>query len=185
MSRFPRWSNLRLRTKLTLLIEAAILVLGVATGLLATMRARATLEAELTRRGLAIAHDLAMFSVRPLLANDLAALRRFVLHTATQDHVREVSVLGPDGAVLMHNDLAALGRRPSDAATGQALASEAAGVQALWPTQAEGPAYAIFVPIVSAGARLGTVVMEYSHSAAETEIATAGGRSPGSGSRRW
>ena len=111
MSRLPRWGNLGLRTKLALLIEGILLVVGLVTGLLATARMQGTLEAELTKRGLAIAGDLAMFSVRPLLAGDLATLRRFVNHTMSQDHVRSVAVLDPEGTVVMHSDLARVGRR--------------------------------------------------------------------------
>ena len=64
----PRWRDLRLRTKLALLLEGLVLALGVGAGLLVTRRMQATLEDELTKRGLAIARDLALFSVRPLLA---------------------------------------------------------------------------------------------------------------------
>ena len=68
--RWPRWASLTLRTRLTLLIECVMLALGAATGVIATIRTRTILETEFSKRGLAIAADLAMFSVRPLLAND-------------------------------------------------------------------------------------------------------------------
>ena len=91
------WANLGIRTKLAILIEVAMVVLGAATGVVATVRQRATLEDQLCRRGMAIATDLATFAVRPVLADDLATLRRFVNHTMSQDYVRYVSVLDPDG----------------------------------------------------------------------------------------
>jgi signal transduction histidine kinase len=148
--------TLGLRTKLTLLIEGVVLLLGVAAGVLATVRARATLEAELTKRGQAIASDLAMFSVKPLLANDLATLRRFVNHSMSQDYVRYVVVLDPEGTVVMHSDLAELGKRLDEPLSRTALASDA-----------------IFHPITAAGARLGTVVLGYSRAAAQAEFARA------------
>jgi signal transduction histidine kinase len=167
--RLPRWRNLRLQTKLTLLIEALVLLLGGATGLLATARARATLEAELSKRGLAIAGDLAMFAVRPLLANDLAALRRFVNHTMSHDYVRYVAVVDPGGTVVMHSDLPRLGSRLEDRATRAALASDTPGSVAAAAATGE-PLYAIHFPVTAAGARLGTVLMGYSRAAAEAEI---------------
>jgi signal transduction histidine kinase len=170
VSRLPRWGNLGLRTKLALLIEGILLLLGLATGLLATVRVRATLEAELTKRGLAIAGDLAMFSVRPLLARDLATLRRFVNHTMSQDYVRSVAVLDAEGTVVMHSDLAALGRRPEDTLSRSAIASDAPGYDASGPAGDGEPQYGIFFPITAAGARLGTVVMGYSRAATRAEI---------------
>lgn len=171
MSRLPRWKDLGLRTKLTLLIEGIMLLLGLATGLLATVRARATLEAELTKRGLAIAGDLAMFSVKPLLARDLATLRRFVNHSMRQDYVRFVAVLDPEGTVVMHSDLGELGRRLDDPLSRAALAAETPGHDASFHSQSGEPLDAIYFPVASAGARLGTVVLGYSRAAAQAQMA--------------
>ncbi len=173
MTRLPRWGNLRLRTKLTLLIGGVMLVLGVATGLLATVRARATLETELTKRGLAIAGDLALFSVKPLLANDLATLRRFVNHSMTQDYVRYVAVLDPEGTVVMHSDLDELGKRLEDPLTRAALASDGPIHGTSPRARDDDPLYDVFCPITAAGARLGTVALGYSRAAVRAEIARA------------
>ena len=89
-----------------------MLALGAATGVIATIRTRTILETEFSKRGLAIAADLAMFSVRPLLANDLATLRKFVNHSMTQDYVRSISVLDPDGTVVMDSDIDQLRKAP-------------------------------------------------------------------------
>jgi signal transduction histidine kinase len=170
MSGLPRWGNLSLRTKLTLLLEGITLALGVATALLATSRVRATLEAELAKRGLAIAADLASFSVKPLLAGDLATLRRFVNHSMSQDYVRSVAVLDAEGTVVMHSDLAVLGNRPDDAISLSAITSQMPGYDAAGPSSAEEPQFGIFFPITAAGARLGTVVLGYSRAAVQLEI---------------
>lgn len=173
MSRLLRWGNLGLRTKLALLIEGILLVVGLVTGLLATARMQGTLEAELTKRGLAIAGDLATFSVRPLLAGDLATLRRFVNHTMSQDHVRSVAVLDPEGTVVMHSDLAWVGGRLDGPWTRSALASATPGYDDSFLAEGHDPRYGIFFPITASGARLGTVVMGYSRAAAQAEIARA------------
>ena len=123
-----RWAGLGIRTKLAILIEVAMLLLGGATGFVATTRQRTMLEIELRRRGLAIAGDLATYAVRPLLANDLATLRRLVNHAMGQDYVRSVSVLDPDGVVVMHAvPLADVGTKRTDASSRTALASPIAG----------------------------------------------------------
>jgi signal transduction histidine kinase len=150
-----------------------MLVLGVATGLFATVRARAILETELTKRGLAIAGDLAMFSVKPLLADDLATLRRFVNHSMSQDYVRYVTVLDPDGTVVMDSDLDELGQRREDPLSRAALASDGPIFGTSTRAQGDDPLYDIFFPIKAADARLGTVALGYSRAAARAEIARA------------
>ena len=152
-----------------------MLLLGVTTGLIATVRARNTLEAELGKRGLAIAADLAMFSVKPLLANDLATLRRFVNHSMSQDYVRYVAVLDPSGTVVMHSNLAELGRRPEDQRSRTAVAARNPGYGASVLAAEAEPIYGVYFPINAAGARLGTVLLGDSLAAAETEMARARG----------
>ncbi len=110
MKLFPQPIKLSLRTKITLLIESLVVILVVVTGAITTMREKVTLESELRKRGLALAADLAKFTVRPLLSQDLTTLRRFVNHSMTQDYVRYVFILDPHGKVVMHNDLAEIGK---------------------------------------------------------------------------
>ena len=171
--RWPRWAGLTLRTKLTLLIECVMLALGAATGIIATIRTRTILESEFSKRGLAIAADLAMFSVRPLLANDLATLRKFVNHSMTQDYVRFVSVLDPEGATVMDSDLARLGTRRRDPLSLAAISSATPGFRDSRSTGGGERLYVIHSPVTASGARLGTVLLGYSLVAVETEIADA------------
>ena len=110
MRAFPHWLHVSLRTKLTLLIEALVIILVVVTGIITTVHEKKTLEGELYKRGLALAQDLARFSVSPLLSNDLATLRRFVKHTLTQDYVLYALILDPRGRVVMHTDLNEVGK---------------------------------------------------------------------------
>ena len=110
MKLFPQWVNFRLQTKLTLLIECLIIIVVVVTGVITTMRERETLESELRKRGLAVAKDLAKFTARPLLSNDLATLRRFVNHSLNQDYVLYVMIADPEGRVVMHSDLGEVGK---------------------------------------------------------------------------
>lgn len=88
MHNFSSYFNFKLQTKLTLLIESLIIIVVVVTGIITTMREKETLESELRKRGLALVNDLAKFTARPILGDDLATLRRFVNHSITQDYVR-------------------------------------------------------------------------------------------------
>ena len=171
--RWPGWASLTLRTKLTLLIEGVMLALGAATGVIATIRTRTILETEFSKRGLAIAADLAMFSVRPLLANDLATLRKFVNHSMTQDYVRGITVLDPEGRVVMDSDLARLRTQDRSPLALEAIASESPGYHESRSVDGRERLYRIHSPITASGARLGTVVLAYSLVAVETEIADA------------
>jgi signal transduction histidine kinase len=132
------------------------------------------LESEFSKRGLAIAADLAMFSVKPLLANDQATLRRFVSHSMSQDHVRAITVLDPEGTVVMDSDLDRLQTRPQDRLSLDAVASVEGGYHDLRSADGRERLFGIHYPITASGARLGTVVLYYSLVAVEREIASAG-----------
>lgn len=107
-----------LRFKLTLLIEGMIVLLVLVTGVITTFREKKALEVELHKRGLALASDLAQFTTRPLLSRDLPTLRRFVNHSTAQEYVRYVMVVDPQGRVVMHSDLAEVGKRLDDLSLG-------------------------------------------------------------------
>ncbi len=165
--------KLSLRAKLTLLIEALVIMLVVVTGIITTMQEQQTLEEEIYKRGLALAKDLARFSASPFLSNDLATLRRFVNHTITQDYVRYALILDPEGKVVMHSDLREVGKVYQDPLTLAAIRSQKPGCAT--PGQAKGEKIQcnIYVPLTVAEARLGTVLLGYSYTAVEKEIAKA------------
>ena len=173
MKLLPPWIAFRLRAKLTLLIESLVIILVVATGIITTMREKDTLENELRNRGIALANDLAKFSASPLLSNDLATLRRFVIHSKKQDYVHYVIILNPQGNVVMHTDLEEVGKTCRDSLTMAAINAEESGC-APAHLEKDGEHYCdIHAPIRVSGARLGTVRLGYSYSAVAQEIAKA------------
>jgi len=91
------------------------------------MREKETLESELRKRGLALVNDLAKFTARPILGDDLATLRRFVNHSITQDYVRYVIILDPKGRVIMHSDLGEVGKIHNDRLSMVAINSKESG----------------------------------------------------------
>ena len=173
MSLVPRWTNLSLRTKSTLLIEGLVVTVVLVTGIITTMREKETLESELRKRGLALAADLAQFASRPLLSQDLPTLRRFVNHSKKQDYVLYAILLDPQGKVVMHSDLAEVGKTLKDPLSSAAVKADKPGctVEQLSNT---GQRYCdIFAPVQVSDVRLGTVRLGYSYRAAEKEIAAA------------
>ncbi|MFH1215074.1 MAG: PAS domain S-box protein [Pseudomonadota bacterium] len=164
---------MKLRAKLTLLIEGLVVILVVVSGIITTLREKESLENELRKRGLALAADLAKFSTRPLLDNDLPTLRRFVNHSMEQEYVRYVFLLDPQGKVVMHSNLDEVGKIYEDSSNVAAMQSEDPGfLKSLFPKNGE-HYYDIFSPIRVADARLGTVRLGYSYMAVEKEIAGA------------
>jgi len=173
MKLYPQWVQFSLRTKLTLLIESLVVILVVVTGIITTMREKESLESELHKRGLALAADLAKFTVRPLLSNDMPTLRRFVNHSMEQDYVLYVSILDPHGKVVMHSNLDEVGKTYRDSLHNAAMKSqEPVCIPASFP-QNRGQYYDIFTPVKVSDFRLGTVRLGYSYLAVEKEIAGA------------
>jgi PAS domain S-box-containing protein len=168
---FRRPIKLGLRAKITLLIESLVVLLVVITGIITTVREKDTLERELRKRGFALAVELAKFTARPLIGNDLPTLRRFVIHTMEQDNVRYVFVLDPQGKVIMHSDLAEVGKIYRDEVNVAAVESRESGFTHF---SRQGELHCdLFTPIHVSDMKLGTVRLGYSYAAVENEIAIA------------
>lgn len=170
---FRQWTGFRLRAKLTLLIESLVILIVLITGIITTMREKESLESELHKRGLALAADLARFTARPLLRPDLTTLRRFVNHSMKQDYVRYVVILDPHGKVVMHSDLAEVGKTYMDSLSIAAVNSKAPGCSHTSLPEKEESLFDIFAPVQVSDVRLGTVRLGYSYLAVEKEIAEA------------
>ena len=159
-----------LRARLTLLIGGLVAAIVATTGVITTVREKRTLEIELRKRGTALAVDLGKFMTRPLIHRDLATLRRLVNDAMAQDYVRYLYVLDPDGTVVMHNDLAEVGKTYGNTAgseTDEPLVADARN-------PVSGEKYcAIAAPIRAGDVRLGTICLGYSFKAVEAEIAAA------------
>lgn len=170
---FPTRIEFSLRAKLTLLIETLVVVLVLGTGVITTMRERETLQGELQKRGVALASDLAKSMEGPILNRDLSLLRRFVNHVMQQDYVRHAIVLDPHGRVIMHNDLAEVGKAYRDNLSIIASSSVEPGCVGPYAKGGGELFCDIFVPIQVSDVRLGTIRLGYSYVAVEKEMAKA------------
>ena len=173
MKLFPQWTGFRLRAKLTLLIESLVILIVLITGIITTMREKEAMESELHKRGVALAADLARFTARPLLRPDLTTLRRFVNHSMKQDYVRYVIILDPHGKVVMHSDLAEVGKTYRDSLSVAAVKSKVPGCSHISLSKKEESLFDIFAPVQVSDVRLGTVRLGYSYLAVEKEITEA------------
>jgi PAS domain S-box-containing protein len=162
-----------LRAKLTLLIESCVIILLLFTGIITTMREKRTLENELSKRGLALATDVAKFIERPFLNADLPMLRRFVSRSMEQEYVLYIAILDNDGTVVMHSDLSEVGRMYSDSLTIAALQSSKPDYTKVHVSKPEKMHFDMYAPIQVSGIKLGTVQLGYSGMAIEQEIADA------------
>jgi signal transduction histidine kinase len=173
MKIFPLRIKFSLRAKLTLLIEILVVILVLGTGFVTTMREKETLQNELHKRGSALASDLSKSVEGPILNEDLSTLRRFVNHAMQQEYVRHAIVLDRQGKVIMHSDLAEVGKTYQDRLSMIALGSKEPGCIAK-RVQEGGELFCdIFAPIQVSDVRLGTVRLGYSCAAVEKQMAKA------------
>lgn len=173
MKLYPQRVQFSLRTKLTLLIESLVVILVLVTGIITTMREKESLENELHKRGHALAADLAKFTIRPLLSHDLPTLRRFVNHSMDQDYVLYVSILDPQGKVVMDSNLDEVGKTYDDSLHIAVMKSQEPVCTPASFSENGGRYFDIFTPIKVSDFRLGTVRLGYSYLAVEKEIAGA------------
>ena len=173
MTLFPQWIKFSLRIKLTFLIETLVVIIVLVTGIIATMSVKETLESELHKRGLALAAELAKFTVSPLLSQDLPTLRRFVNHSMEQDYVLYVMILDSNGKVVMHSDLSEVGKTYKDRSNITTMNSRESGCTHRHLSNRKELHCDIFTPIQVSDISLGSIWLGYSHTAVENEIAEA------------
>jgi PAS domain S-box-containing protein len=162
-----------LRVKLTLLMEICITILVTVTGVITTMREKGALENELRKRGFALTCDLAGFTARPLLSNDLPSLRRFVNHYMQEEYVCYVMVLDTEGKVIMHSDLSEVGKLYKDRLSLRAVRSGRPGYTDSHVSNSGALHCDMFAPVRVGDVMLGAVRLGYSHMAIENELGHA------------
>jgi len=162
-----------LRAKLMFFIEAFVIVLVITIGIITTVREKDTLVNELHKRGFALASDLARFVARPLINQDLAGLRRFVIYSMEQDYVEHIVVLDKHNDVVMHSDLTKVGKPYEFLTEGENIYPETRNGKIEHSPDQNPQQCDIFVPIKISDVKLGTIILGYSHRAVAEEIAEA------------
>jgi len=102
--------RLPLKVKLSLLITALVVLAVGLVGLFLLRQAQHTLTAEMTKRGLTIAENLAAGAKSSLLGNDDLTLSILIKDAMKDPDVAYVAITDEDGTVRAHSDLALIGK---------------------------------------------------------------------------
>ena len=102
--------RLPLKVKLGLFMTLLIALTVALVGVFLLRQGQQSLTAEITKRGLTIAHDLAASAKNPLLTNDELTLNLLVRDAFRDDDVAYVIFADEDGKIVGHTDLSLVGK---------------------------------------------------------------------------
>lgn len=163
-----------LATKLTLFMGGAMALVVLAIALTATIYTQKTFKKTNRSHCLSSAVSLARHTRAPLLTNNIYSLHDDFQETVEHNLFYAAALLDRGGKVLMHNDLLEVGKIYDDEQTILALKADQPIFIENSLTDDGLLEDAVFVPIVIAGVRFGTLRLWHSH--AEIEEAIGGAR---------
>jgi adenylate cyclase len=102
--------RLSLKLKLSVLITSLLALTIAALGIMLAQQEQQNLKAEMTKRGLTIARNLANSAKNPILTNDDLTLSLLVQDTTKDPDVAYVVLADADGKVVAHQDLGLIGK---------------------------------------------------------------------------
>jgi two-component system cell cycle sensor histidine kinase/response regulator CckA len=162
-----------LATKLTLFMGGAMALVVMAIAFTATIYVQKSLKKANQISCLSSAVSLARQIRAPLITKNIYSIHDNFQETVEQNLFYSAALLDSDGKVLMHSDLLEVGKIYDDAQSKQALRTE----QPIFSENslsADGvTADEVFVPIVVAGIRLGTLRLWHSQEEIEKAIGDA------------
>ena len=166
--RFP------LRAKITILITTLLLstVLVVTTFLLS--KELATLEAEMTKRGLTIANNVAAGAKNALVANDDLTLNAIVQDALKDQDIVYIIIADNDGIIQAHKDMSLVNKRLQRPAELKPVGRDAL-IQSYQVPGAE-QVFDISMPLVYSGVRVGALYLGFSQKTIHQSLADARNR---------
>ena len=169
-------NNLRfpLRAKITILITTLLLgtVLVVTTFLLSSEVA--TLEVEMTKRGLTIANNLAAGAKNALLANDDLTLNALVQDALKDQDIVYIIIADNDGMIQAHKDMSLVNKRLQRPAELKPVGKDTL-IQSYTAPGAE-QLFDISLPLVYSGVRVGSLYLGFSQKTIHQSLADARNR---------
>ncbi|MFZ5796787.1 MAG: ATP-binding protein [Thermodesulfobacteriota bacterium] len=159
-----------LAAKLTLFMGGAMALVAVTMALTVSLYMQKSLEREHHLRCLSSAAHLVRHIRAPLITNDLYSLYEYFQDTVQQDLFYSVMLLDGSGKVLMHNDLLEIGKIHEDPFSRHALQTEKPLFSDTFWTEDGLLVDDVFVPIVVADIRLGTLRLRHSHAEIEKTV---------------
>ena len=164
--------RLTLKLKLTLLITGLLVVTVLLVSLFLVRQEQESLTAEMTKRGLTIAKDLANASKNPILSNDDLTLSLLVEDAMKDPDVTYVIFTDADGKVVGHPDLGQIGRRIERTA-GLPLAYGGDIQVTQYVDPKHGRIFDFAVPLVFSKVRVGSLYLGFSRKSIEAAVAHA------------
>src|SRR5581483_6670237 len=163
--------RLTLKLKLTLLITSLLVVTVLLVSLFLVRQEQESLTAEMTKRGLTIAKDLANASKNPILSNDDLTLSLLVEDAMKDPDVTYVIFTDADGKVVGHPDLGQIGRRIERTAGLPLASGDIQVTQYVDPKR--GRIFDFAVPLVFSKVRVGSLYLGFSRKSIEAAVAHA------------
>jgi adenylate cyclase len=163
--------RLSLKLKLTLLITTLLVVTVVAVSAFLIRQQQERLTAEMTKRGLTIARDLANASKNSILANDDLTLSLLVQDGMRDPDVVYVVFVDADGKIVAHPDLTKIGE-PLTRPPGLAAAGNDLVVQPYVDPQ-QGRILDFALPLRYSNVPVGSLYLGFSQRSIEQAVATA------------
>ena len=163
------WHSLKF--KLGLLITSLVVSTVLLISFFLLRQQQRSLTAEMTKRGLTIARDLAASAKNPILTNDDLTLNLLVKDAMRDEDVAYVAFTDQDGKVLAHGDVSLVGR-PLDRPTGLKPAANELLVQT-YDDKKEGTLIDFAVPLEFSKVRLGALYLGFSQKSIRRSLAQA------------
>lgn len=170
----PHRLRLPLKVKLSLLITSLVVLAVAIVAVVLLRQQQQSLTAEMTKRGLTIAQNLAASAKQPLLTDDELTLNVLVRDAMRDPDVAYVVIADQDGAILAHSDLALIGtrvERPFELAP----LGDAQQIH-IYRSPALGPIIDFAFPLVYSQVPLGSLYLGFSQKSIEAALATARNR---------
>jgi adenylate cyclase len=163
--------RLPLKLKLSLLITSLLVLTVILVSAFLLRQAQASLRAEMTKRGLTIANNLAASAKSPILTNDELTLNLLVKDASKDQDVAYVVIANHQGRVLAHSDVTLIGK-PLERPGAIATAAETVLVQPY-----EDPRYGrlidIAAPVVFRKVLVGVLYLGFSEKSIHAALARA------------
>jgi adenylate cyclase len=163
--------RLSLKLKLTLLITTLLVLTVLLVSVFLLRQEQENLTAEMTKRGLTIARDLANAAKNPMLSNDDLTMSLLVQDAMKDPDVTYVIFADPDNKVVAHPDLGQIGRRV-DRAPGLPLAAGDTQVTQ-YEDPRQGTVIDFAVPLEFSQVRVGSLYLGFSRRAIDQAVADA------------
>lgn len=163
--------RLSLKVKLSLLITSLVVLTVILVSVFLLRQEQRSLTAEMTKRGLTIARDLAASAKNPLVTNDELTLNLLVKDAMKDEDVAYVTITDQDGKILAHRDVALIGK-PLDRPKGLAPLADELLVQH-YTSPREEKLIDFSVPLTFSRVRVGALYLGFSERSIVEALARA------------